>query len=551
MLVEGATQPFIDPRGEWVAFVDDRTRSLKRIPLAGGSAQQVVGIPGTFRGGTWGNDGSIVFGQAQGGGQGAALYRIPDGGGEPTLLAKPNRQVEGDYVWPRFLPGGRALLFTIYSTGGIEDLANGQIAVLDLGSSEPKPKPLLRGGTDARYVSSGHLVYLAGSTIRAIAFDLDRLETVGADVEVLSEVGVRGVGVLGDFDVASDGTLVYSTAGGLEQNMVWVDRQSREEKRIPAPARVYSYPRLSGDGTRVALDVAGLENRNRDIQVWNLVRNGPLVNVTKNPAQDRVPLWLPGDEYLIFGSQRDGQDGLFWQRSDGTGVAHRLTSAVAQLPLSISGSTLLVHEGLGPAAAADVMSLALPAGLGRAETSRSTSSGPGGTTATADGASIQATPLVKTAAGETNAEVSTDGRWLAYESNGSGEWQVYVSPYPDPNSGPHDVVAAGRMPLWSRDGRELFYVTSGVLMSVPIGPGTTWSQMAGTPVKVLDTQKYFLGTVTNPAAQRTFRMYDYDHRNRRFLMLKSVEAPEPSEADSLVFVVENWFEDLRRLVPPK
>ncbi len=106
------------------------------------------------------------------------------------------------------------------------------------------------------------------------------------------------------------------------------------------------------------------------------------------------------------------------------------------------------------------------------------------------------------------------------------------------------------MPVWSRDGRELFYLApKSVLMSVPIRPGKTWAEVAGTSVKVLDAQKYFLGNVTNPSAQRTQTMYDYDHRQRRFLMLKPVGEADSAQVDDRVFVVENWFEELKRLVP--
>ncbi len=410
MLAEGTGLPFADPGGRWIGFIDIQAQALKRVPISGGPALQIAPLPGLgFRGATWGDDGSIIFATNDDGGK-PGLYRVPAGGGEPILLASPNREAgEGDFSLPHFLPGSRAVLFTILPLGGFQNLLNAQIAVLDLRSAPPTPKIVVRGGSDPRYAASGHLVYLAGATLRAVAFDLDRLETRGADVEVLPEVGVRPIPAMGDFDIAADGTLIFSGAEGatLERTLIWVDRQSREEA-IPAPARAYSYPRLSSDGTKVALDVL---EQNRDIQVWNLVRNGPLVKVTSDPAPDRVPLWAPGDEYLMFGSTRDGKPGLFLQRADGTGVAQRLVDGGTVLPLSVFESTVVLQEGFNQTA--DITTLQLPA-LNRPHAEAA------GAAVSASGAGTQAdnaprtTPLVKTPGSEMNAQVSPDGRWLVY-----------------------------------------------------------------------------------------------------------------------------------------
>jgi serine/threonine-protein kinase len=550
LLVEGATYPFIEPQGRWLGFYDGVARSLKKVPLAGGPAQHIAQIDENFRGATWGDDGSIVFALA---GPKSGLYRIPPTGGEPQLLAKP-RSEAGDGVFgvPHLLPGGRALLFTILPGDGVvNEPANARIAALDLRSSKPTPTVVVSGGSDPRFVASGHLVYLAGRTLRASAFDPDRLTRVGPDVEVLPEVGFgTNVPILGDFDIANDGTLVFSTAAGTVVNsrkMVWVDRQGREEP-IPAPARAYLYPRLSGDGTRVALDIRDQE---RDIHTWNLNRNGPLVRITKDPGIDRVPLWALDDTFLIFGSSRNGKEGLYWQPSDGTGAAQLLTAGGALYPLSISGSNLLFHEGRGGAQYADILTLQLPNVRSTpSETAAGAGSTAGASSAQGSGTSIQSIPLIKTPSGETNAVVSPNGRWVAYDSDESKEWQIYVSPYPDPNAGPREPVAVGRTPLWSGDARELFYLTpAGVLMSLPLRPGKTWAEIAGPAVKVLDVKQYFLGTSSTSEAQRPFRMYDYDYRKRRFLMLKPMGEAGPTDTADRVFVVENWLDELRRMAP--
>ena len=166
-------------------------------------------------------------------------------------------------------------------------------------------KILVRGGSQAQYVPSGHLVYAAAGTLRAVAFDLKRLEPIGTPVPVLSQVATLPSGTA-EFDVARDGTLVYVSGGAgvtaPTRTLVWVDRQGREEAIKAAPARAYVYPRLSPDGTRVALDIRDQEN---DIWVWDFARE-TLTRVTFDPGLDRAPAWTPDGRRVVFSSQAGG-----------------------------------------------------------------------------------------------------------------------------------------------------------------------------------------------------------------------------------------------------
>ena len=173
---------------------------------------------------------------------------------------------------------------------------------------------------------SGHLVYAAAGTLRAVAFDLDRLEAIGTPIPVLPQVVTLPTGTA-EFDVARDGTLVY-VAGGAgaapARTLVWVDRQGHEEAIKAAPARAYVTPRLSPDGTRVALDIRDQEN---DIWVWDFARE-TLTRVTSDPGLDRAPVWMPDGRRVVFSSQAGGAVAtLFWQAADGTGAAERLTQS--------------------------------------------------------------------------------------------------------------------------------------------------------------------------------------------------------------------------------
>jgi serine/threonine-protein kinase len=412
------------------------------------------------------------------------------------------------------LPGSRAVLFTITPTTGGVDAS--QVAVLDLATGTQKI--LLRGGSQAQYVSSGHLVYAAADTLRAVAFDLGRLETIGSGIPVVSQVVTMPNGTA-EFDIARDGTLVYAAGGpGIApaRTLVWVDRQGREEVIKAAPARPYLYPRLSPDGTRLALEIRDLEN---DVWVWSLARE-TLTRITSDPGIDQAPVWMPDGRRLVFTSARDGVGSLFWQAADGTGIPERLTeSSNYQRPSAVlpDGKRVLFWEAPRKTAT-DVMMLTL-------EKDR------------------RVQPLIQGPLVDRNAEVSPDGHWLAYESNDSGQPQVFVRPFPDVDREKIQVSTAGGMqPLWARNGLELFYIAPGdVLMSVPVKLGTTWT--AGTPTRLIQAP-YFRGGGGNDS-----RMYDVSADGKQFLMIK----PEvsPNQPAARIVVVQHWLEELKRLVPTK
>jgi serine/threonine-protein kinase len=217
----GPADIFMSPDGQWVGFVDNRT-TLKKVAITGGPPITICRVIGG-RGGTWGPDNTIIFASFD---SSSGLLRVSAAGGEPTVLTRPNRDGgERDHFWPHYLPNGEAVLFTIVPNGSIEDA---QVAVLDLKTGQHKI--LIRGGTDAHYVPSGHLVYAVGTTLQAIAFDLNRLEVVGTPTPVVQQVSMTADGAA-DFDVARDGTLVYVPGGtqAAARTLAWVDRQGREE----------------------------------------------------------------------------------------------------------------------------------------------------------------------------------------------------------------------------------------------------------------------------------------------------------------------------------
>lgn len=494
---------FISPDGAWVGFFDG-VGTLKKVAMTGGSAVTLCQCGTGPRGSTWGPNDTIIMGTSD---PTSGLLRISAAGGQPDVLTKPNNeQGERDHFWPEFLPGGQAVLFTIVSNGAID---TAQIAVLDLQSG--MRKVLIRGGTHAHYVPSGHLVYAAGTSLLAIAFDLDRLEVVGSAAPVVEEVATTPEGAA-DFAVALNGTLVYmsNTGAALARTLTWVDRSGREEP-IRTPVRMYTYPRLSPDGSRLAV---GVRDQDQDIWIWDFARE-TLTRFTFDPGADWYPVWTPDGTRLIFDSARAGAQNLFWQAADGTGPAERLTEAHnIQLPYSVSpdGNRIVFRTNTETS---DLSILTLDQNR-RVE------------------------PLIQTPFNELNAEISSDGRWLAYESDESGRSEIYVRPFPNPAGGRWQVSTdGGTRALWARNGQELFYLTlAGTLMSIRSEAGTTWT--AGPPARLFEGSYYFGG---GGAAGRTYDVAP----DGRFLMIKPAGTPE--QAATSVIVVQNWFEELKRLVP--
>jgi len=504
---------FMSPDGKSVGFKEGN--NLKKIALTGGPAETIVQTIAGY-GATWAPHDTIILSTMD---RDAGLQRLSASGGDFTVLTRPTARGELTHVWPTMLPGGRAVLFTITATTGGLDAA--QVAVLDLVTGEHKV--LVAGGSDARYVSSqrgstrgaerqgGYLVYVKGSTLMAIAFDPDRLETSGTPAVVLRRLATKPMGG-GDFDLADDGTLVYvepSSGDTTARILVWVDRRGVEKPLSASlPTRPYIQPRLSPDGTRVAV---AIDDEEHDIWVWDVARQAPLRKLTSGPPTDIYAVWTNDSHRLIF--TRPG-GGMFWQAADGTGKAEPLNNDLgsAMLPSGMTPDGTRVLFNRGPR---DVMAMAL------------------------DDRRVE--PVVQTEFNERNGVVSPDGRWLAYESDRSLKFEIYVTPFPDVKGGTWPIsTAGGTRPLWARDGKELFFVApDGAMMAVPVDPrGSAWS--AGSPMKLFEGP-YATGT---PSGGRN---YDLSADGNRFLMVKQ---PPGSQATApQIVMVQHWVEELKRLVP--
>ena len=518
----GLTSPFFSPDGESVGYFQQN--DLKRIAITGG-APVIIGDATIPFGASWGPDDTILFAQPNG------ILRVSANGGTPELVIP---AAEGELMYgPQLLPDGESVLFSVTTATGPTQWDQAQIVVQSLGTGERTA--VLQGGSDARYVPTGHLVYALGNGLFVVAFDADRLEVRGGPVSMVE--GLRRANgaatASANYGISDQGTLTYLNSLGAAprefgltaaanlaistpRSLVWIDREGREEP-LPAPPRPYSYPRLSPDGTQVAVDVRGAEG---DIWVWHVARE-TLTRLTFDPGQDRFPLWSPDGRRIAFSSQRDGSGGVpFWQAADGTGQAERLAESSRQLfPTSFSpdGTRLLVYGATAEGQDADdnigIVSL---------------------------GAESQVSPLVQTTFNERNGEVSPDGRWLAYESDESGQNEIYVRPFPEVDGGRWQVsTGGGAFPLWAPNGRELFYRSDDALMGASIETGESF--VAGNSTVLFEGQY-----APSPGG----RNYDVSPDGRRFLMLRETSSGSADQDPPPRFiVVQNWFEELRRLVP--
>jgi serine/threonine-protein kinase len=378
---------------------------------------------------------------------------------------------------------------------------------------------VMRDGVAGQYVATGHLVFLRGGDLWAAPFDLKQLATSGDPVVV--EQGVRvEVGGAVQFALANDGTLAYLPASDNEarRKLVWVDRAGNEES-LAAPERAYEHPRISPDGARVAIDATDQE---QDIWIWSVV-NRTLTRLTFGREFDQSPVWWPDGRSLLFASGVAGTSNIFRRTADGTGSMEPLTNGGSgKVPTSVApGGSDILFRDVGSNTGVDLQRL------------RVTKDSPQNLSAP--------TALVRTTFSERNADVSPTGQWLAYESDESGRLEIYARPFPDVNAGRWQVsTGGGRMPVWSRDGRELFYVSmDGAMMMTRVAMGSAW--MATTPVQLFRGDYLF----ATGAATRTF---DIAPDGKRFLMIKNVETANIPLAN--IVIVEHFSEDLKRLVPP-
>ena len=485
---DGGQRPFFSPDGQYVGFLADGKTKKISVTVAAASPVTVLD-EGMWLGATWAPDNTIIFGSITKG-----LQRVSADGGVPQAITTPDSaHGEIDHHTPKLLPGGKAVLFSIH-----EGTERYRVGAQVLATGERKV--LIESGFDAQYLPTGHLVYGKGSSLFAVPFDADRLEVTGAPVKLFDDVDTLLTDGYAYFTLSPTGTLVFLPAPPhTGRKLVWMDRSGAATPLSIGP-RFFASPRLSPDGQRFAVTVA--EGEQQNIWVYQLA-NERFAPVTFG-EQNNWPLWTPDGSRLTYTSLRDGAQHLFWQSTDGSGSAESLIASqknhISAGGWAADGRSLVYLED-PPTSATEVKVLTL------------------------DGRRSEIVPGIP--ARSYWPALSPDGRWLAFVFWTSGRPDINVQPFPGPGLR-RQIVEGGSEPVWSRDGRELFFRTGQGsaastggpsdegIFAVPFDP--VRGEASGKPVQL------FRGRFAeNANYQQKAPMYDVTPDGRRFVMVMAGE----------------------------
>ena len=470
---ENAELPFFSPDAAWVAYYANG--ALQKVPLDGGALVVIapLPLPARFAGGAWGEDGSIYYASNATG----ALQRVPSSGGRPTRLAVADTTAY--LLGPRPLPGGRAILVTVIYGGGNV----GRIGVLELSSGRVRE---FGPGLGARYVD-GQLVFqgVRGELYRQ-PFDLRRLEPTGSVVKVVSAVSAAPpLGRFG-FDVTA-GALVYHE-GRRQFNsgarfLSLLDSTGRTLRVIPS--RFAWELRFSPDGRRVAYGDFAPGRDSSDVWVAD-VETAEVQRLSSDGNDNNDPVWSPDGTQIVFDKLAPGGKDLYVQPAAGGPARLLLRRPGTQWPTDWTrGGTLLFTE---ETALGDINVWARPIGGG------------------------EATPIATSPAHEIAARMSPDGRWVAYQSDESGRYEIYVQSYPAPGRRTPVSLGGGVNPVWRRDGRVLYYWKVDRLMAARLedaGPNEPLAVKRRDPVFRV------------PYVENVLAMYDVAPDGSRFVVVTS------------------------------
>jgi serine/threonine-protein kinase len=483
------------PDGQWLVYVSgNRSASgLKKIPVTGGPPISLCECA-VSSGVSWGEDGSIVFSD------GKSLLRVPEAGGTPQTLTTPDQKKgETAHLYPSVLPGAQAIMFSITSGN------SNQVAVLDV--KKGSYHVVVNSGTSPHYIPTGHLTFVRNGAMFAVPFDVKRLSTAGSEVPVIEGIAAINGRGLGEYTFSDNGVLVYMAGEdqGGKSILGWVDRKGVQQQ--VSDMQSWGNGRLSPDGQRIANTINGASAS--DVWIYEMERR-TLTRLTFQGANAN-PIWTPDSRRVTYTGTVAGKSGIYWVPADGSGKPELLAATDSGATLSSwspDGKTLVYTQ---PGADKNLHLFALSVA----------------------GSEAERKPVLlhdNSSFSESNAQVSPDGRYLAYVSTESGAMEVYVQPFPGPGPKARISTQGGGAPRWAPSGRELFYWTPGRTALLAVDIQTSPAFRAGLPVELF---KMASGTT-----------WDVAPDGKRFLVEFF-----PSGSNLRLETVVNWFDELRRRVP--
>jgi eukaryotic-like serine/threonine-protein kinase len=492
---DGASLPFWSPNSQSVGFFAQGR--LKRVDLETSQIQTLADAGGP-RGGTWNQDDVILYVPRPATG----VYRVSAAGGPATQV-----KIDAAGAWfPSFLPDGRH--FLVFSPAPAEP-ENSGVFVASLDSSAAKR--LVTARSRAVYAAPGYLLFWREGALLAQAFDANRLEVRENPVSVANDVGLNSVTNQGLFSVSNSGTLVFFAGAVGQSELVWVDRAGRRIGEA-GPRGIFNSLSLSPDATSVVYDQA--EPRNRILGLWQLdFARGVPSRLTFHPSHNMFPLWSPDGTRIVFSSLREPPPQLYEVKANGAGTEKLLLKT--DFPTNPSGwssdGRLLFYGTMHPQTGGDIWALPLVGGK------------------------PEPYPVVHTAADEHYGTPSPDGRWLAYISNETGPYEVYVEAFPATGFRRQVSTLGGFGPQWRRDGKELFYrAPNQTLMAVDVKSNPTTVEFS--PPKAL-----FPTRIKWMEIQAVGRHYAAAPDGQRFLMISATDEAQSSP----ITVMLNWTAALK------
>jgi serine/threonine-protein kinase len=523
--VSGSASPFFSPDGQWIGFFEGAGQAggppsvapdirsaptstpamlLKKISVTGGTPITISNASVPF-GASWSSDNTILFGQQ------AGIMRVSADGGTPELLIKAgdNEQLYG----PQLLPGGDAVLFSVTTGQGPNRWNQAQVVVQSVTSGQRTV--VVKEGTEARYVSSGHLVYTVRDTLFGMAFDAKRLAVLGA-ARPLGEyvdlpVGVAAAGA--NYAVSDRGTLAYVSRTESLRSLIWTDRSGTMLEEIKTiPPDVYEDPRLSPDGSRV------LVTRDGDIWIFDIA-SGRSSRATRDGVS-LMGVWDPTGSRVAYSSASGGNLEAWVVPIDGSAEPRQVTTLGGQIHVdswSPDGRLLTLHRH---APEGEVQMFMVPLDE-------------------ADGKPRRFAEGIQRSEG---ADFSSDLRYVTYLGMDSGQREVYLRPYPGPGGQVTVSIGGAREPVWSPNG-EIFYRNAAGDRMFAVSVTTAPTLKVGPPVQLFE-RPYYVAPTGSPRPN-----YDVTADGQRFVMLTLGRGLNADVSSSRIVVVQNWPEELRRLLP--